>query len=253
MELAIYILQVKTKLIHFLILIFLLPCFCYTLDVSTYEHNEENAAVGNNHTFSLEFHFENINEPEKTRDLVQKLIYSDMDFSSFAAFLKEQFISDINPEGYPSYKNDDGSEYIFHSDLTQHVTILHQNDSFVIAKRDNWWYMGGAAHGNYWTDYYIIDIEHERILEVADVLTAIPDERLKSYIGQQNNSVSESTYIRENIWPPDSIQFITGHVVLFWNVYSITPYVLGSIEIEIPFNEIEKYFTSKGKEIQSNF
>jgi hypothetical protein len=142
--------------------------------------------------------------------------------------------------------DDDGTEYFYHSDLIERYNIEHYNDLFIIIKYSHWAYYSGAAHGIYGFNYFIVDLTDEKILGIDELLYPIPDKLLKEII---EGKYEINDYLNENIWAPDTISFQKDSVILLWNIYSITPYALGHVEININDKIIEPYLTEKGRKI----
>jgi hypothetical protein len=209
--------------------------------------------VFENLRFTFEIHLENFKDSEKVSQLIKKLIYQDKSFDEYMLFIEKEFIGDIKKEYYPTEINDDGIEYIYHSDLEESYTIEYYNDLFIIIKYFTWEYTGGA-HGNYWFKYFIIDLTDEKILDIDELIYPIPDELLKEIIEEKYEIYYNLLDInRRKIWPPDTISFQKDDVILLWNVYSITPYSIGFIEININNNIIESYLTEKGTKLKKSF
>jgi hypothetical protein len=187
-------------------------------------YNYKNKKTVGTYQIETEFHLENIigSEGNRIYKLIMKLVYDDRDF-----------------EEYISYTN---GEYIGF-DIFQTFDIEYYNDSFVIIRGDFSEYSKGATRGPLWTEFYIIDLIEERILNITDIITEIPDELLKQNI-ETNNEIDR--HLRSSIWPPDSIDFGSKNLILLWNIFSITSYSNGIIEIKFPYDIIEKYLTEKG-------
>ncbi|HEX2536227.1 MAG TPA: DUF3298 domain-containing protein [Chitinophagaceae bacterium] len=117
------------------------------------------------------------------------------------------------------------------------LTLVHHNYSYT-----------GGAHGNYGAGYTVIDLQKGKVLELKDVLTpesirALP--RLlekhfrKSYGVKEGESLSEAGLFENKIEPNDNF-YLTGKGILFsYQPYEIGPYVMGQIEVFIPFAELQ--------------
>jgi len=108
-------------------------------------------------------------------------------------------------------------------------------------------YYSRHAHGDSMTQYFIIDTAQKRILDVGELINPVPQTEIKGIL---ESKYSIDNYLRENIWPPDTVNFRAGSVELIWNVYTIAPYVYGAINVEIPYSDIERYLTDKGKKLK---
>ena len=199
-----------------------------------------------NHTFTFELYLENINKPKKIQKLVNELVYNGKNFDEYREFAGQKFIQDTITNNYPKIINEDGTVYIYHSELNENYSILFHDDQFIIFENKLWFYASESAHGNYSTEYYIIDLSEKKILGRNDLLNQIPDKLLEENIAKEH---STSNFLRRDIWPPDTINFHNGVVELVWNTYSILPYVEGIIRVELTNEVIEQYLTKRAKEL----
>jgi len=205
--------------------------------------------VFENHRFTFKIHLENFNDSEKTSELIKKLIYQNNTFDEYILFTEKKFIGDIEEEDFPAMIDDDGTEYFYHSDLEESYSIEYYNDLFVIIKYFWWAYYSGAAHGNYWCQYFILDLTDEKILDIDDLIYPIPDKLLKEIIEEEYEI---DYYLNEDIWPPDTISLQKDDIILLWNTYSIAPYSTGAIQININDKIIESYLTEKGMKLKKS-
>jgi len=205
--------------------------------------------VFENHRFTFAIHLGNIKNSKKVSELIKKFIYQNNNFDEYILFMEKKFIGDIKKENFPAMIDDDGTEYFYHSDLVESYNIEYYNDLFIIIKYHWYVYYSGAAHGNYWFQYFIVDLNDEKILGIDDLIYQIPDEIINEIIREKYEIYG---YLRENIWPPDTINFQNDSIVLMWNTYTITPYAIGLIEIKIKDKIIESYLTEKGVKLKKS-
>ena len=203
--------------------------------------------VFTNHIFTFDIHLENVGNSGKIYNLINNLIYDNKSFNEYKEYREKNFIGTINEDDYPPMIDEDGMEYFYHSDLIEKYSIIFNNDTYIIFEYNLYVYNAGAAHGNYLTRYFIIDLTEERVLDINDLVYPIPDDLLKERI-ESNYDINY--YFRDNIWPPDTINFCNENITLMWNTYTITPYAIGIIYIEIQDEIIEQYLTDKGKTLK---
>jgi hypothetical protein len=203
--------------------------------------------VFENHRFTFDIHLENLKNSKKVSQLIRKLIYQNNTFDEYILFMEKEFIGDIKKEDFPPMIDDDGTEHFYHSDLVENYSIEYYNDLFIIIKYNYWAYYSGAAHGNYWFKYFIVDLTDEKILDIDELIYPIPDKLLREIIEEKYEI---DYYLDENIWPPNTISLQKDGIILLWNPYSITPYSTGLIEINIQDNIIESYLAEKGAKIK---
>jgi len=159
------------------------------------------------------------------------------------AYTEKEFTGGINEADYPS--GDTAEPY--KSELIKNYFIEFFNDSFIIVKCSVYSYYGRHAHGDSGTRYFIIDTAEKRILEISDLILPLPDDFLKRTV---EAGYTIDNYLRQNIWPVDAVTFRAGSVGMIWNVYTIAPYIYGTIDVEIPYGDIERYLTEKGKKLK---
>jgi len=237
------------KLCKFIILTFialiLIDCG-HTNKIIYKEYKYEKKLFGT-HIVEFDIHLENIGNSGKIPELISGLIYNGKNFEEYAAYREKEFtgfIEDIGEEYYPPMINENGTEDFYRSNVNISYSIVYSSDSYVIVKYYLYYFYCGAAHGNYCIEYSIIDLSEEKILGVNDLVNPIPDDLLKKILESGGNTRS---YLRENIWPPDTVNFSKNNIELIWNTYQITPYSDGIINISNKDINIEQYLTDKGK------
>jgi len=207
------------------------------------DYNYENLLYGT-HKIHFEFHLENINYSQSTAALIEKLIYRNKDFDNFAFHLENDFTERYISGFYPPVFYDDGTQYYYESCLIENYYIEYHDADYIIIYYNSYFYTSGTAHGNYAFFYYIIDIAAEKILAFNEIINPVPDAVLTDLI---KNDYEVNYFLRDNIWPPDSINLSKEGVSLLWNIYTITPYVTGFVYVNIP--DENKYLTEKGRTI----
>jgi len=198
-------------------------------------------------TFKAEFdiRLENVGYSKKTAKLVERLVYQGKNFDEYFAYAENKFIETINDDDFLPIAGEDGKEYYNQSYFNESYNILHHNDSYIIIEYNKYYVFSYAAHGNIWTEYFIIDLAQERILGIDDIATPLSDDFLDDMIHENYNI---NTFLREQIWPPDTININHDSVELIWNVYTITPYSDGIISIAL---QNDSFLTKKGKAIKA--
>jgi hypothetical protein len=211
--------------------------------------------ISERQVLEAEILLQNFSHPAKLKRLIDRLVYSDKNFDDYAYYLEGRYLAKYNfnqdshnEENFPLVILDDGTPFIYHFYLNEKYTILFHNSAFVVIEHMRREYFSGAAHGLPYYNYYVIDIAGKRILEISDIFKAIPDEKLKELISYEYDT---ENFQRDNIWPPDAVKYDGKRIFLFWNVYSITPYALGVIEIEADDIMRKEYLTEKGLKLIS--
>ena len=235
--------SIPTKL--FFAIFFLIGCSSAPKIIHT-DYQYEKILFGN-HRFTFDFHLENVDKSRRINNLINELVYNDRDFNEYVAFMEGEFVGDINEADYPTMIGEDGTENFYQSDFHESYSIININEAFIVFEYTLTYYRSGAAHGNYWVEYPVVDIFEERVLDLTDVINPVPDDLLKRLIV---SNYQIDNFQRENIWPPDAINFYSENVELIWNTYTITPYAIGIIRIEMPDTIIGRYLTDKGRSLK---
>ncbi|MCL2179692.1 MAG: hypothetical protein FWB83_01060 [Treponema sp.] len=195
----------------------------------------------------VDIYLENIGESGKTAELIRRLIYRNKNFDEYAAHAESVFTGDIKSEDYPPQIDDDGIEYFYRSNLTESYNIMYHDKSFVVIEYNNYFYYTGTAHGGFRTQFYIIDIAGKRILDIEDMISPIRDDYLKEIILREYDI---NNFLRDEIWPPDTINISQEGIDLIWNIYTITPYSSGVIFINIPDEASNQYLKNIGRKLK---
>jgi len=198
-------------------------------------------------TFIAEFdiRLENVGYSKKTAGLVERLVYQGKNFDEYFAFAEENFIKTISANDFLPIIGEDGNKYYNQSYFNESYNILHYNDSYIIIEYNKYYVFSSAAHANIWTEYFIIDIAQKRLLGINDIATPLPDDFLNDMISEDYNV---DQYLRDKIWPPDTININHDNVELIWNVYTIMPYSDGIISIAL---QNDSFLTKKGRAIKA--
>ena len=234
------------KKLFLIIFVILLLSGCDGKEEIIQKHYQYDKVFADNHHVEFDIYLESIGNSRKISNLIKKLIYDNKSFDKYILEIEKRFLQYYDDYSFPNITNPDGTEYFFSSYLNENYIIIYNDDSYIIIEYSDYYYYAGAAHGHFETFYYIIDIENERIFELNEILNPIPDAVLKEMI---KNDYGIEDFLRDNIWPPDSINIGQAGIELVWNIYTITPYVFGSIHIEIPHEDAASFLTDKGKEI----
>jgi hypothetical protein len=199
------------------------------------------------HIVEFDIHLENIGNSGKISDLITKLIYHDKNFEEYTAHREKEFIEFTGKDFYPPRVDENGMDDFYRSNMNLSYSIEYSGVSYVIVKQYLYYFYSGAAHGNYWTECSTIDLSEKRVLGINDLVNPIPDDLLKKTLESGGNA---RYYLRENIWPPDTINISKDNIELIWNQYQITPYSDGIININSKNLNIEQYLTNKGKALK---
>ncbi|MCL2196604.1 MAG: hypothetical protein FWB77_03210 [Treponema sp.] len=218
---------------------------CGKSDGIVQKHFKDEKDLFGTYVVEFDIYLENVNYSKKTAGLIERLIYSNMGFDDYIANAQNKFIGPVTNDDFPPLTGGDGEAYFYKSFFNESYKIINHNKSFIVIEYNEYYYYTGMAHGNYRTNYFVIDISQEKILDVSDLMNPVDEDSLKELI---TNEYEINYFLRQNIWPPDTININAGNVVLLWNTYTITPYSDGLIGLVL---YEDKYLTDKGKALQA--
>jgi hypothetical protein len=140
---------------------------------------------------------------------------------------------------------ENGSEFINQIYFSEYISVLRHFDSFVMIEHQKYIGYLSVPNGILWTKYYFIDIAEERILGVNDLAVPLSEDFLEDII---NESYNVNNFLRDEIWPPDTININQDFVELTWNVLTIAPRSDGMIRVVL---QNDLFLTKKGKAIKA--
>lgn len=113
----------------------------------------------------------------------------------------------------------------------------------------------GGAHGVHYVTFYNIDINTGKRLDQKEIFKEDGESKLTGFIREEvlrRNSLSqdEPMYIYlladiSEVKVNDNFFFNKNHLVFVYNIYEITPYVFGAVDIAIPYNKIRPLIKDK--------
>ena len=123
---------------------------------------------------------------------------------------------------------------------------------------NQWWYGHGAAHGNYFITHHHFLTEQKRMLEASDIFDAgdwqatlvdLTIAHLKSDIGEENLFDDYAKNVSEIAVQP--VRWILSDKGLGtqFNIYEVTAYAAGAIEVTIPWDELSGILAADAEKI----
>ena len=171
---------------------------------------------------------------------------------------KNQFSRDYK-EGYKDTEDSMMREnpYLFSMDEINRLMIVYQSPKILSLANYSYAYTGGA-HGNYGTHYSSLDLENGKKILLDNILTPTAKTKLplllekyfrKNYGVEKNTSLKDAGLFESTIKPNDNF-YVTGKGINFcYTPYEIGPYVMGEINIFIPFSELNNYLQPSLKKL----
>lgn len=164
------------------------------------------------------------------------------------AFDETLATSILDAEGLAESFEDRGGESTGFSyyELFRHSTIGFESANLITVTYADYSYTGGA-HGIYSTVYYNIDKRNGELITEEQLF--IPDYKdklaqlIQDEIERRNVSLIEEDMIGlyvslEDVKPNKNFYFTDQGLVYAYNIYEITPYVQGIVEVVIPYDKV---------------
>ncbi|MDR3335117.1 MAG: DUF3298 domain-containing protein [Treponema sp.] len=153
-----------------------------------------------------------------------------------------------------SYKNnyvqmervpDENSGTMLNWEYTETVEGDQLGSRLIVISRSREYYLGGA-HGMREKAYFVIDGEQVKQLKIEDFIQDKPalerfiEDALRSYTELEPGApLSGGGFFEDTIPIPDNFFLSSEGIGFHWDPYEIAPYVMGSIEVVLPFAEIK--------------
>jgi hypothetical protein len=138
---------------------------------------------------------------------------------------------------------------IYNRESTTNVTVAYVSPKIVCFSAFSYSYSGGA-HGNYGTTFRVVDVKRNKVLSIKDIiipegLTKLPQLLEKHFRSEHDlaaqDSLQEAGLFENNIEPNENFYLTAKGIGFNYTPYEIAPYVMGEIEIFIPFTELKGY------------
>lgn len=164
-----------------------------------------------------------------------------------ANYIKE-YRQDLEPMYLEDAKNKEDNEsvgawYSYYKGIEGHVQWYEKN--LLIYRIDYNEYTGGA-HGIYMTTYLNMDLLHLRPIRLEDLFVEEYQEALTDLLWNQLMAEHGAKTREEledmgygstgEIAPTENFYLEKDGITFFYNVYEITPYAMGAVQIKLPYD-----------------
>lgn len=155
---------------------------------------------------------------------------------------------DKNKEGIETYE------------VSKKIQVEYRNEKLLTLSSFDY-VDGGGAHGNYGTSYINIDLVHNRVLDITDIIDTLACRDLLSSLLEKkframNNVKKEeklSEYLfNDSINPNDNFSLTSKGIRFNYNPYEIAAYAFGEISLYIPFKELSSCLKPEFKKLIGN-
>ena len=143
----------------------------------------------------------------------------------------------------------------------EQVIVNGAENRGIVVKRLLESYIGGA-HGLPATKYYVLDLEALKAVTINDLFENFHDERIKAIVYDELRNYSnlakgqpltEGGFLSDEPELTENFYVTEQGLGLFWNRYEIAPYVMGSIDIVVPWRDIRPRMLNSGMELMTRF
>jgi hypothetical protein len=193
-------------------------------------------------------------------ELLQNLLYGDLEPGEYADRLIQDYrnfyLELTTQEGEPPELSSAVLDWTY-----EETHGIHTYAGLQVIDRVKEYYTGGA-HGMREKNYYVLDLVEKEQIHLMDLFLQGTEAALKTHMEEALRAYSElapGASLSTGYYFDDSVElsedfFLTPQGLGFhWDPYEIAPYVVGPVEITIPYEDIEDLFNSRGKLLVSQF
>jgi hypothetical protein len=194
--------------------------------------------------------------PPSLKDLIHELLYDSAEPDAYARRLVEDYKNDYL--GMHEYVQEEGLDRSatlnwYYAETLMAESVPFRSTRLLKIRRTQERYTGGA-HGVWTTQYFMIDPEQKKRITLAEVVKASEFPTLNRRIEEElrkladlppGTPLSEGGFFEDQVEIPDNFFLSPQGLGFHWNLYEIAPYVMGSIEAEIPFEQIQDILISR--------
>jgi hypothetical protein len=196
----------------------------------------------------------------KLSRLISFLLYDGMSAKQYA----EQVFSNYKKE-YREFADDMGEERTGSwSYEEEHAVDIY--GSYAVISMNFYVYTGGA-HGGYGTSYYVINMNTPERLTLDDIIDKDGFTKLKPLVERElrlysqevtgeplplNLPLWEGIYLEADFEMDDFYPKESG-LAFWWNVYELTPYAVGPVNVTVSWNELDGILSTKGISLAKAF
>lgn len=138
---------------------------------------------------------------------------------------------------------------IYNRESYTNLTVAYVSPKIISLSAFNYSYSGGA-HGNHGTSFRVVDLKRNKFLLLKDVITPEGQKKLPQLLEKHfraahalaaQDSLQEAGLFENKIDPNENFYLTSKGIGFNYTPYEIGPYVMGEIEIFIPFTELKEY------------
>lgn len=141
------------------------------------------------------------------------------------------------------------SPYMFAWDISIYNSVFYNDKDLLTLTKSGYDYTGGA-HGMPFFSYFVYDLRTGEQWGKDDILISDKEDEVNNLIKQKliDDGIEENLFSIEEVYVSDNIGVDGSKIYFYYNVYDITPYAYGPLELAFPYKEFDEFLTSKFKE-----
>jgi hypothetical protein len=195
-----------------------------------------------------------LDEPE--RRLLQQFLYEDLSCQNYSAKRFDKVKTDYLKLKDEAVQNSDRS---YDWSYTEAFDGRVYPSLFVIS-RSRYTFSGGA-HGQNEKTFFVLDRGSLSKVELSDILESgargllqkqIDDALRARYHAAPDEPLKSIGFLEDTAGVPDNFFISREGLGFCWNPYEVTPYVMGTIDVVLSYEQIEGLLNDRGKELFSD-
>jgi len=213
-------------------------------------------------TLKIDFSFIKESKDEKMKDSINHMLqefvfgekYSSDDPQNSVRQYADNYFSTYLKDLEPMYREEiaetrEEPNEVWYSYEHETETKVEYYDKHLLTYRFYMEEFTGGAHPVYFTYFHNIDLRTLKQIELNDLLIGEYDEELTELlINQLMEDVGASTKeeleeygygTTADIIPTENFKLTPGGISFLYNIYEIAPYVIGPVEIDLSFKQLE--------------
>jgi hypothetical protein len=202
-----------------------------------------------------------MNSPEKQAEFFQNVLYSGDSLDTYRdRVISEQtgiYRQTAAAVNIPAGEGQSSLNWYY----MEQVIVNGAENRGIVVERLLDSYIGGA-HGLPAKKYYVLDLDSLKQVTINDLFENYHDERIKAIIYDElrnYRSLAKGEPLTQGGFLSDAPQLTENFYVteqglgLYWNRYEIAPYVMGAIDLIIPWRDIRPRMLHSGMELLTKF
>ncbi|NDW12828.1 DUF3298 domain-containing protein [Bacteroides sp. 214] len=175
-------------------------------------------------------------------------LYANNYFDTYHKELEPMYLEDIKDKDNTDYVR---SWYSYYKDIESKI-LLYKGDLLTYSVHFNE-YTGGA-HPSYRTMFLNIDLSEKKILGLTDFFAEGYEEMLTDLLWNQlmldknvasREALKDMGYgLMDDLFPTENFCLEEDGMLFHYNIYEFTPYVMGAVEIKLPYDAIKHLMVS---------